>query len=129
MAKSKYGHNPPLVHCADCRFTAPLLESHPGYKWWVILLGLLMMCSGAGIIPAAILFIILGNRTVEVCVNCGSTTIHQTAGYPTEEAIQIWQYAYDDDQKRFDRSKYVLLAIVLSILALVVTLFLVTPRW
>lgn len=107
-----------VIQCSKCGYTGQPLQAHEGYKWWTLPLGLLMACTGIGLIPLAVLLIWLGNRTVEACPQCGVRESFATVSIaPTMESERIWSTAVGADAKRFQQNKLVLLAVVSLLLA------------
>lgn len=79
-----------LIECCNCRYTGHLLEAHRGYKWWALPLGFALACTGIGLIPMAVIMIVMGNRTYEACPNCKSDSLSEWYGLPSRECNQIW---------------------------------------
>jgi hypothetical protein len=53
-----------VVECDACGYTGRVLDAHPGYKWWMFPVALLIACTGVGLLPVGVFFVFMGNRTV-----------------------------------------------------------------
>lgn len=105
------------IRCQTCGYTGHVLVAHHGYKWWMLLLGFLLACTGIGLVPLAIILIWLGNRTYHCCPSCRGQQHAQWSGKPSAENQAIWAGAKADDHKAFKRNKWILFAVVMTMLA------------
>lgn len=80
-------------------------------------LGFALACTGIGLIPLAIVLIVLGNRTFYACPNCKGQQLSQWTGQPTPENHAIWTSAKEADERAFKRNKLTLLAVVMAMFA------------
>lgn len=109
---------PPLgIQCPACAYVGQVLVAHRGYPLWLFPLGLLMACSGVGLIPVVLIAIFLGNRTYRRCPNCESQQLAAWAGQPSPQNEAIWLEAKNADEKAFRNSKLIVLTIIIALLA------------
>ncbi len=78
-----------------------------------------LACSGIGLIPLAIIVMLIGNRTYFACPSCKGKQLEEWIGEPKPEDRNAWEEAVAADKRAFARNKYILLAVVLTLLAVV----------
>lgn len=109
------------IDCRSCGYAGRVLLAHHGYKWWMLPAAFAMACTGIGLIPLAIIFIVFGNRTYETCPNCGSPE-HVTADGPLwPTSYDIWKKAQAADERAFKKNKWILFGVTMVILAAALT--------
>jgi hypothetical protein len=91
-------------------------------------LGFLLACTGAGLIPLAVVLIWLGNRTFSACPNCRGKSLEPWSGEPSPQSRTIWSDAKEADDKAFKRNKMVLFAVVMTMFAAALVFMFVTMR-
>lgn len=105
------------IACQACGYAGRVLDAHHGYKWWTLPLGLLLACTGIGLIPLAIIMMSLGNRTFRACPKCKGQQLELWSGQPSPEDRALWTAAKAADEAAFRRNKLILLAVVMVIFA------------
>jgi len=84
-------------------------------------LGFVVACSGVGIIPLAVVLIVLGNRTKPSCPHCDrNDALRPWAGRPTPDADRMWEVARRQDEKSFKVNKLILFGVVMTMLLLAI---------
>jgi hypothetical protein len=91
-------------------------------------LGFLLACTGIGLIPLAVILIVLGNRTYEACPNCRGQQLAKWAGELFPESEAIWTSAREADEKAFQKNKLILLGVVMAMLAAALVFMFVMMR-
>ncbi len=92
-------------------------------------LGILIACTGVGVIPLAMILIPMGNRTYDTCPNCKSEEVLDWIGEPSSASGAIWKKAKEADDKTFLINKLILLATVLVMLAAALVFLYRFGRW
>ncbi len=110
--------NADLIECFRCGYRGPVLQQHMGYRWYYFLLVL----TGIGAIPLALILWYLGNRTEPRCPQCGMNGPFQPSWADTSAgALATWRNAVAEDAQRFQRNRRITLAVVMAAAAMAVS--------
>jgi hypothetical protein len=128
LPHSKLGSAQSTIRCQTCGYSGFVLTAHHGYKWWALPVGFLLACTGIGLLPLAVILILLGNRTFNACPKCMGRNLADWKGAPSPESQAIWARAKEADDKAFQKNKLILLGVVLTILAAALVFMVVMLR-
>ena len=109
--------NGSTVQFQSCGYCGQVLVAHHGYKWWMLPLGFVLACTGIGLIPLAVVLILLGNRTYQVCPNCKGQQLTRWGGEPDSESRRVFAEAKEIDDRTFKQNKLILFGVVMTMLA------------
>lgn len=117
----------PRIECDGCGYYGKALIRHDGYPAWLTPLSVLLAATVVGVIPWMVFFLLLGNRTHQVCPDCGSRRrLANRDGLeepPSRSAEQLWREKQQAADRSFARSKRSLLTITAMVFAVSFTVF------
>lgn len=78
--------------------------------------GLAIALTGIGLLPLAIIVVVMANWTKKVCPKCRDDDFDPWDGSPSDQAMKIWHRACRNDDKAFKRQKLIIFAVVMVML-------------
>jgi RNA polymerase subunit RPABC4/transcription elongation factor Spt4 len=108
----------PLIECRGCGYQGKSLVGHRHLPWWRAPLGMAFSTVFVGFVPWTLFYDIITTLKKRVCPRCREDAlVIEWHGEPTPEADETWRVADEADEIAFHRSRMLLYAILLSLIA------------
>ena len=116
-ASIRTGGNEATVACPECSYQGRSLMAPRGYRWYDFVIGILLLCSGLGIIPLAYILSKAVHRRYETCPQCGNRTgLEFWGGVPSPDSDAILERATRRTETQSQRARITILVSVLVLL-------------
>jgi RNA polymerase subunit RPABC4/transcription elongation factor Spt4 len=109
------------IRCGGCGYEGKALLRHRDFPWWTLPVSIVLALTLVGMIPWAVMFIVLVNLETRVCPRCHRRDeLRDWNGVPGAHSEKIWNKARAAEKRQAFKDRLVLLvftgaALILSV--------------